>query len=402
MFKKRRWIYIVVIFLPAAVLMLLSINSLGVKMNIEMMQSLFSGQWNEMRPSCINVLDNMVLGSWEKDKLKEAEMAAVVNFHKKIRAYHGINVSLQHKDNICGNVMHGATNRGITQFRALCDPNGSTPCCFENKCVFKTVEQCRCKNCFDLRQKLHAELSTWIPAEPTCKITMFAGEEDSCKVMKDMTIYFIGDSFIRQLYIAVLSLMRRNKPYGPFINGTPADTLKNCDKHYMLTTECSPWIGVNANECNNTTRLKNIEFWNTKQVNEILKSVKELRHQPNSIVLLSVGLHFQFNLQVVENKVLNPLLLSLANSSWPKVIWLSAPSAGLMKSPGYKYQQKENGIQYNLKANELMRRKGIPILDFFNMTEPVMSFDGTHHGAGVNDLKAQVLLNYLLEIKTSA
>lgn len=63
-------------------------------------------------------------------------------------------------------------NKAPITFRALCDPNGSTPCCFENKCVFKDVEHCRCQGCYDLRQKIHAELSTWIPANPTCKVSV--------------------------------------------------------------------------------------------------------------------------------------------------------------------------------------------------------------------------------------
>lgn len=47
-----------------------------------------------------------------------------------------------------------------------------------------------------------------------------------------------------------------------------------------------------------------------------------------------------------------------------------------------------------------MRSKGIPIMEFYNLTNGVMSFDGTHYGPGVNYLKGQIFLNYLLEIRS--
>ena len=37
----------------------------------------------------------------------------------------------------------------------------------------------------------------------------------------------------------------------------------------------------------------------------------------------------------------------------------------------------------------------------FNLTDKTASFDGAHYGKGVNDEKAQILLNYIMELRKS-
>lgn len=96
------------------------------------------------------------------------------------------------------------------------------------------------------------------------------------------------------------------------------------------------------------------------------------------------------------------MLLNLAKSPWPKLIWASPHAPGLLKSPTYDKQQTEHVVRYNLRVNAIMRSRGIPVLDFFEMTKTVFSLDGTHYGLGVNEVKAQVFLNYILEMRTKA
>lgn len=64
-------------------------------------------------------------------------------------------------------------------------------------------------------------------------------------------------------------------------------------------------------------------------------------------------------------------------------------------------QQTEQVLKYDIIINNILRNRGVPILDFFSMTKGVMSYDGTHYGPGVNDLKAQIFLNYILEIRSN-
>ena len=55
-------------------------------------------------------------------------------------------------------------------FRALCNPDGDTPCCYGNRCVAREIESCRCDDCYDLRQPVNAELAEWVPKDPDCKV----------------------------------------------------------------------------------------------------------------------------------------------------------------------------------------------------------------------------------------
>lgn len=57
---------------------------------------------HEMKPSCPNVLENMVVGRWVQDRPSQTEMAAVAEYNSKIRLYHRMPQTLQREDNKCG------------------------------------------------------------------------------------------------------------------------------------------------------------------------------------------------------------------------------------------------------------------------------------------------------------
>ena len=62
---------------------------------------------------------------------------------------------------------------GLNWFKAMCNPAGPRSCCYSNNtCVSLPVEECRCNGCQDLRQQIHAELSTWVPHDPQCKVRL--------------------------------------------------------------------------------------------------------------------------------------------------------------------------------------------------------------------------------------
>ncbi|KAI8779357.1 hypothetical protein BgiBS90_020339 [Biomphalaria glabrata] len=100
--------------------------------------------------------------------------------------------------------------------------------------------------------------------------------------------------------------------------------------------------------------------------------------------------------------MIDPLLAELAQSDWPKLIWYEPHSDGLMKSPNVPAQLGPNRIIYNNKVKDYMDQHNVSVLRFFNLTRPVVSYDGSHYGKGVNDVKLQILLNYLLEERSRA
>ncbi|GFS06942.1 hypothetical protein ElyMa_001237500 [Elysia marginata] len=58
--------------------------------------------------------------------------------------------------------------------------------------------------------------------------------------------------------------------------------------------------------------------------------------------------------------------------------------------------------RFNAVVTPFLKSQGIAVLDGFNLTlGSLMSYDGTHYGKGLNDLKAQILLNYFREIRTT-
>ena len=64
--------------------------------------------------------------------------------------------------------------RVLHWFRALCDEDGPTPCCFKNTCVAKPKVECTCTECYDTRSKMHAEYAEWKPENDQYKLHNFS------------------------------------------------------------------------------------------------------------------------------------------------------------------------------------------------------------------------------------
>ncbi|CAL1545460.1 unnamed protein product, partial [Lymnaea stagnalis] len=171
-----------------------------------------------VRGSCQNVLETMVRGTWLRRSHSEPELEAINRFLHEARAGHFLPYSLQREDKMCGNLSFDELEgrmHDLHWFRALCDPEGDTPCCFHNRCVAMTTDACQCHQCYDLRQQIHAELAEWKPSDPECQMTSFTGPDDVCHILHNMTVYVIGDSLLRHVYTSLLTLVRQGKHYGP-------------------------------------------------------------------------------------------------------------------------------------------------------------------------------------------
>ncbi|KAK7497220.1 hypothetical protein BaRGS_00011514 [Batillaria attramentaria] len=166
---------------------------------------------------CDNVIERMVRGRWQPRNASSQEIFDVETFHRKFREGVKMPRGLQREDKQCRTVTFpGATS----WWRALCDKDGDTPCCYNNVCVNRSKENCTCSNCLDLRQVIHAELSTWVPVEAACRMRSLAVEE-ICRTLDTATIYFIGDSLARHTYTAFLLAVRGNELTGAMLNSTP-------------------------------------------------------------------------------------------------------------------------------------------------------------------------------------
>ncbi|KAK0065484.1 hypothetical protein Bpfe_004917 [Biomphalaria pfeifferi] len=333
----------------------------------------------------------MVQGRWSYRNYTIQEVEEVETIVRRQRSFHKIPEVLQRRDGRCGNVNY----EGLEWFRALCNPKGSTPCCYNNICVNRTVNECQCEGCFDFRAKKYAELAEWIPDDHSCKIRKFQSKDEVCRVLGNTTIYFIGDSFMRQLYISVLGFFEEEDSKNIFVDNTSPAIIQKCDKHYRYIAECRHSLKHDFSECN--ARIHCEEMYSVTNVGQVLNAMKTLTGKNNSWFLVGFGAHDSYNTDLVQKTLLEPLLSTIAELTWPMFVWYEPQAAGHLKTQRVPEQLNPRRMTFNAKINALMEKHNVPVIKFYNMTSQVLSYDGSHYGKGVNDVKAHILLNYILE-----
>ncbi|GFO45385.1 hypothetical protein PoB_007189000 [Plakobranchus ocellatus] len=350
-----------------------------------------------------DVLKSMTRGKWLAKSYSEEEMNKLSHFINKSRALHNLPTSLERPDLRCGNVTFSHLDgmmHNLLWFRALCDPKGRNPCCYNNRCTPNiSVHDCRCPECYDMRQQIHAEFSSWEPSDPNCKMKTYHSASDICDVLKNTTIFMIGDSFMRHIYIAMLSLLRKDSPHGPRRRDISSVHQNMCSEDFIYQHRCAFTVDIDTLVCQNTTKVTFLEHIAASQSQSILEVVRKLLGIPNSYLLLGIGIHDDFNFDIIAQLLLYPLQTIIKTFRWPEIIWISTHAPGLLKTPRVPSQSAESILRYNNQVKTLLQtdKTHIPILDFFQLTKGIMSFDGAHYGRGINEVKVQIFLNYISE-----
>ena len=166
---------------------------------------------------------------------------------------------------------------------------------------------------------------------------------------------------------------------------------------------CRKWLLRTARACNGSVHLRYKSHYLTAHAESIFRDVLNLGNRSKTMVVLNLGLHESLNHRAVIRKVMSPLLSRMAarNLTWPKLLWAGVHQWGLLKSGlGYPMQSNVRVVDFNKQMRSFLGRMGVPVLDTFNLTGSVMSFDGAHFGLGVNKVKADIVLNYLLELQS--
>ncbi|ESP04517.1 hypothetical protein LOTGIDRAFT_170762 [Lottia gigantea] len=144
-------------------------------------------------PSCPNVLTNMVQGYWKQNSMTPDQRKEIDHFLNVLARYEAVPPNFQRTDLKCGNVTYPLPyNKWI---RAVCDKHGATPCCYNNKCVSMTSDECICDNCLDLRTRIIAEYADWIPFDRRCTVKVY-NQNDACELLSDHVMVFMGDSMV--------------------------------------------------------------------------------------------------------------------------------------------------------------------------------------------------------------
>ncbi|XP_046566728.1 uncharacterized protein LOC124275289 isoform X3 [Haliotis rubra] len=340
---------------------------------------------------CPSVLQNMTQGHWRTRQLTEAQKnRSYQYFYQK-----GVPKSLQRPDNRCGNV--GYTN--VTTFlRAICSPTGPTPCCYNFKCVKKTEAQCRCKNCWDIRQQIHAEYSTWTPSDPRCRPQQYSANQ-TCHLLDGGTIRFFGDSLVQHIYTAFLMTVRGNFKDGGI---RPSDTRvwkKRCPGMNMFRQiMCMGRLDARPNICSGRVKLTWKEHYLSGKWPELINEVTNSLNNRRTLFVVSIGIHENYNSTNVQMQYLKPTLdrLRKIGIPWPKVLFVDMNAPGIMKRSDK--QSKPQVLRFNQDMEKFLNEYAVPVLKTFNMTDGVQSFDGTHYDLEVNVVKANILLNYIQEL----
>ncbi|XP_071119778.1 uncharacterized protein [Haliotis cracherodii] len=352
---------------------------------------------------CKNVLDEMVRGTWTPRRVTFEEREKVERFLIASRGKYFVPTTLARPDGVCGNTtfdfLKGLQHQALW-FRPLCDPFGPTPCCYNNKCVYKTVKECMCENCFDMRRPINAELADWKPSSPNCQISML-NKDESCELIKGATIYYIGDSFLRQMYTVTVHLLTGNYKDSTLKSTTPTGWREYCSGWMQLL--CYSYLNYVSPVCGGQTNVIHVELITHDQGPRLLSLLKSKKNQ-KSIFFVGIGIHGTYNEQLVWKNFLSPSINFLHENArnktvWPKLVWVSPHAPGILKTPRVPGQSYSSVVRYNAFINSHVRAAGIPILDTFNMTDGIMSYDGAHYGFGINMIKSQIVFNYLTHLR---
>ncbi|GFO00119.1 hypothetical protein PoB_002662400, partial [Plakobranchus ocellatus] len=177
--------------------------------------------------------------------------------------------------------------------------------------------------------------------------------------------------------------------------------VEHCDTYYRYFSKCSDVVPKSTVECGGSVHFYRDALWRASQIKKILEVFQRYVGKPNTFVIFGLGIHDMYHPDVTISKILEPVLGVLSKSPpWPRLIWVAPQAPGLQKTPLVKQQQIGSVAKFNSVVTPYLKLRGIPVLDGFNITkDSVMSYDGTHYGKGLNDLKAQLLFNFFKELR---
>ncbi|KAL8592924.1 hypothetical protein ACOMHN_050751 [Nucella lapillus] len=341
----------------------------------------------------------MLKGRWHQHKMTPQQEETIRSFHKRVREEdHHIPKGMQRPDNRCGNVNVGSTGM-LPYFKALCDPDGAAPCCYHHVCRNKTIQECACANCEDMRTPIQAEYATWRTVDPSCQTRSWTVEA-ICRLLNNATIHFIGDSLMRHFFTAFLLTARGIPQTGAFRPDVKNDLRKMCSGLYMFSEKtCRLWVDTDTTICNGSAKVQLKGLWKIAQAGEIRDAVLSLGNTTRSLAVFGIGFHNGFSVEPVKTRILQPILQTLKPSrhTSPHLLWAGVHQFGMLKS-ALLTKNSNAARAYNKAIQQFLDLHNVSMFDTFNLTDNVMSFDGTHYGYGLNVMKVNIFLHYIQEL----
>ncbi|KAK6188541.1 hypothetical protein SNE40_004698 [Patella caerulea] len=372
------------------------------------LQNNFQSKYKLRYPTfnCPDVLRYMTQGKWIPEKVTLFAQMEIDIFLEKARKDFYLPGTLQRWDNKCGNVTFDwliGFQQPLLWFRALCDPKGENPCCYDNMCTNRPIEMCKCPGCYDMRQQVNAEYARWTSVHPGCQVPL-RSLDYMCNSLKDVTIYFIGDSFIRHMYTAFLMLITGDMYDGAMATElmSPYNHSKCVGMYAFSERDCRGFLQPKAELCHKSLNVEVMELPRIDNSDLIFRTIKKLENRPKSMVVMGIGIHDNYNSEKTADTLLSPIVTKrlALNQTWPKLLWAAPHAPGLLKTPRVPEQSHASVIKFNDNIRIYLSQWNIPIFDSFNLTDGVNSFDGAHYGLGVNLIKAKILIEYIGELRS--
>ena len=139
-----------------------------------------------------------------------------------------------------------------------------------------------------------------------------------------------------------------------------------------------------------------IQDYNRQLMPAVYDAVNKTISQENNWIIAGVGLHYQLNFEKMKYAYLDPLwnLLKSSSNEWPKLIWFDVHGVfGFLRM--VTGAMNEEIAIFNKKLYEYWESRNVSVVNTFNFSHNLRSYDGRHYGVGFNKLKAQLLLHIL-------
>ncbi len=229
--------------------------------------------------------------------------------------------------------------------------------------------------------------------------------------MSNNLFLYPGDSLIRQLSETLLLFLTGNPHSGLLPPHTSQSDRKKChDDHQITKIACARVTAHSVEKLGPNSVCKGrvnfewalVENYGTNLLPKSLRKITEYIGRNNSFVVLTVGLHLKLDFEAVLEKFVRKILtiIETKGNGWPKIIWM-----GIHAVPGYlrtapSFSNKGLTV-FNNKMHGYLERRNVTVIDTFELTRHLKSFDGLHYGMGANYQKVHILLNHIEEFYNS-
>ena len=377
---------------------------------------------HQEQSNCKNMLQTLLKGQW---RLKEDVTFKDFLFHRRtdmqMRIKKGWPPLLYHGDLRCGTkfplprvTYTNRTEGYYLDIPSQCDTVSDSPCCRDDVGWCGNGKTfCECESCIDYRQYIPAELAVW-ETDSGCNVRNVDTVEACHELQKHFTsVTFFGDSLVRHLFSSLLILMTADPEKGGLKTETSQVDKEICaGENQFVDSACHKWLSMtwddvekNGNYCvgmpeGHRPRIGFIEAYNIKQLHKAKQELKTRLKEKRPLLVIGIGVHENFNYSRVIGEYLKPIIeLKKKSNSKPELLWLNTHSSGPLKPNQFREIQGNTRIKiFNNKLSEYCKKNNILVMDTFNFTRGIDSFDGTHYGYKINQLKTQILLNSLTEV----